>query len=280
MRHRGQKALPRLANPLQSRHNVMPSTPRVGIACQRATERVIIADALRQAGCEPVLLVDACFVATGLTGQPPVLVVADVGLLTPHFIQAMRRGDPNRPILAIGDEDDPNETALARKGISFHVRPLSEAALLLAVSLAQAESRTMRRSERTTVPRLATTIEGAPAVLLDVSNEGLRLEVDASRGSKLSPQFVVQVPLLKMAIPVQRVWVRASSDGGAGTVQCGATLLASDERTLMAWQRLADPSVGRMAAARPAPAKVPANGLFGRVTSAISGAALPWRRPS
>ena len=258
----------------------MPSTPRVGIACQRPTERAVFVDVLKSAGCEPVLLVDACFVASALTGQPPVLVVADVSLLTPQFIQAMRKGDPNRPILAIGDEGDPNETVLARKGISFHVRPMTEAALLLAVSLAQAESRTMRRSDRTTVPRLATTIEGAPAVLLDVSNEGLRLEVDAAGGSKLSPQFVVQVPLLKMGVPVQRVWVRAAPNGQSRKVECGATLLARDERTLMAWQRLADPAVGRMAAARPTPAKVTADGLFGRMTSAISGAALPWRRPS
>lgn len=258
----------------------MPSTPRVGIACPHAAERAVIADFLTSAGCEPVLLVDACFVATSLTGQPPVLVVADVSLLTPHFIQAMRKGDANRPILAIGDEGDPNEKALARRGITFHVRPLTEAALVLAATLAQAESRTLRRSERTNVPRLATTIEGAPAVLLDVSSEGLRLEVDASGGSKLSPQFVVHVPLLKMGVPVQRVWVKAVPTGATRKVQCGATLLACDERTLMAWQRLADPAVGRMVAPRSAPAKVPADGIFGRMSSAISSAALPWRRPS
>src|SRR5689334_9429857 len=118
----------------------MPSSVRVGVACSRSVERAAIADWLRDAEIEPVLLVDACFVASELTGQPPVLVVADASLLTPHFLQAMRKGDPNRPIIAIGDEGDPNEKALTRRGISFHVRPLTEQALLLAVSLAQAES--------------------------------------------------------------------------------------------------------------------------------------------
>ena len=262
----------------------MPSSPRVAIACARPAERAAIADWLRSAGFEPVILVDACFVASELSGQPPVLVVSDASLLTPHFIQAMRKGDPNRPILAIGDDGDPNEQALARKDITFHVRPLSEPALLLAVSLAQAESRTSRRSERKMLPRLATSIEGAPAVLLDVSNEGLRLEVDAAGGTRLSPQFVVQVPLLKMGVPVQRVWVKSAAAGPVRKVQCGATLLATDERTLRAWQRLADPAAGRIVAPKPTAAKVGADGIFDRMSSMFSNtpivgslAHLPWR---
>ncbi len=265
----------------------MPSSPRVGLACPRPSERATIADWLRSVGVEPVVLVDACFVATGLSGQPPVLVVADASLLTPHFIQAMRRGDPNRPILAIGDDGDPNEEALARKGVSFHVRPLSEAALVLAVSLAQAESRTARRSARKTVPRLATTIEGTPAVLLDVSREGLRLEVDAAGGARLSPQFVVHVPLLKAGVPVQRVWVKSAAGGSTRKVQCGATLLATDDRTTQAWHRLTDPGGGHIVAPRPAAAKVSSDGLFGRVSSLLSHAPLvgslgqrSWRQRS
>lgn len=262
----------------------MPSSPRVGVACPSPVERAAIADWLRSAGFEPVVLVDACFVASDFTGQPPVLVVADESLLTPHFVQAMRKGDPNRPILAIGTADDPAKAALVRKGVTFHTRPLSEPALLLAVSLAQAESRTARRSERKMVPRLATTIEGTPAVLLDVSNEGLRLEVDAGGGARLSPQFVVQVPMLKMSVPVQRVWVKSASAGSGRKVQCGATLLASDERTLLAWQRLADPAAGRFVMPRATPARVNADGLFDRMSSLLSNtpivgalAQLPWR---
>jgi len=261
----------------------MSSSPRVGVACPRSVERAAIADWLRAAGFEPVILVDACFVASELTGQPPVLIVSDASLLTPHFIQAMRKGDPNRPIVALGDEGDPNEQLLARKGIEFHVRPLGEAALLLAVSLAQAESRSLRRSERKMVPRLATTIEGAPAVLLDVSTQGLRLAVAAKGGVKLSPQFVVPVALLKMGVPVQRVWVKSAAAGPVRKVQCGASLLATDERTLRAWQRLADPAAGRIVAPRPAAAKVGADGIFDRMSSMLSNApivgslGLPWR---
>jgi len=277
----------RLADRLQSRRLVMPSSPRVAVACPRTGERAAIADWLRAAGVEPVLLVDACFVTTEFTGQPPVLVVADAALLTPSFLGAMRRGDPNRPIVAVGDTDEANEAALARRGITVYRRPLTEAALHLAVSLAQAESRTARRSPRKSVQRLATSIEGVPAVLLDVSNEGMRIEVDAARGARLSPQFVVQVPALRAGVPVQRVWVRAGGPGGAGgarTVQCGASLLATDDRTRAAWERLADPASGPVMAPRPVAAKVQQDGLFGRVSTMFSNAPvvgalaqLPWR---
>lgn len=264
----------------------MPSSPRVGVACPRPGERAAICDWLRSAGFEPVLLVDACFVSTDVGGRPLLLVVADASVLTAAFLAGLRKGDPNRPVLAVGDAGDPNEAMLARKDVSFHIRPLDEKALILAVSLANAEGRSLRRSERRIVPRLATTIEGEAAVLIDVSNEGLRLELGSNAGARrLSPQFVVHVPMLKVGVPVQRVWVKSATTPSGPKVQCGASLLASDERTLRAWQRLADPTTGRLIAQPKAtPAKVGHDGLFGRMSSMISNtpivgslAQLPWR---
>jgi hypothetical protein len=110
-----------------------------------------------------------------------------------------------------------------------------------------------------------------------VSNEGLRLEVATpSAARRLAPQFVVHVPVLRMGVPVQRVWVKSAPSGPNRTVQCGASLLATDERTIMAWKRLADPAGGPLfAPPRPAAAKVVAqSGLFGRVGAALASAPL------
>lgn len=234
------------------------------MALPRQGERAAICDWLRGAGFEPVVLVDACFVQTEVTGAPPVLVVADATLLGPQFITGLRKGDPNRPILAIGEADDSRSAQIARKNITFHLRPIDEASLILTVSLAQAEGhRLARRSERRSV-RVPTSIEGTAAMLLDVSNEGLRLEVDADQGAKLSPQFVVQVPVFRLAVPVQRVWVK-SAGTGPRKVQCGGTLLANDERTLRVWQHLTDPASPRVFTERAAPAKVEAESFFGRI---------------
>lgn len=266
----------------------MSTSPRVGVACPRPGERAAVSDWLRSVNLEPVVLVDACFVNTEVGGRPLDCVVADASLLTPHFLAALRRGDPNRPIIAIGEVGDPNEEALTRKNVAVHRRPIAERDLLLAVSLSVAEGRPFRRSPRRIVPRLATTIEGEPAVLIDVSHEGLRLELASTKAAKLSPQFVVHVPALKMGVPVQRVWLRASGEPGqTSRLQCGASLLAKDERTLRAWQRLSDPAAGRLVAPKAAPARVSADGFLGRVGQFIADAPivgslayLPWRARS
>ena len=263
----------------------MPTSPRVGVACPRPGERAAVCDWLRGADIEPVVMVDACFVNTEVGGRPLDCVVVDASLLTPQFLTALRKGDPHTVIVALGDSDDPGAPALTRKGVSFHARPIDEKALLLAVSLAVAEGRPLRRSPRRIVPRLESSIDGEPAVLLDVSHEGLRLEMAAGRASKLLPQFVVQVPVLKMGVPVQRVWLRGASEPGqTSRLQCGATLLTSDERTLRLWQRLSDPAAGRLPSPTATPARVSTDRFLDRVGHMLSGAPLvgslaqlPWR---
>ena len=122
-------------------------------------------------------------------------------------------------------------------------------------------------------------------MLIDVSNEGLRLELASAKAAKLSPQFVVHVPTLKMDVPVQRVWLRAGGGPGqTARLQCGASLLAKDDRTLRAWQRLSAPAGGRLPAPKATPAQVSAGGFLGRVGQLIAEAPivgslahLPWR---
>lgn len=255
---------------------VMPTPPRVALACRRPRERAAIAEWLRSAGFEPVVLGDGSFASGSGGGRLPVAVVADVGLLTPAFIASARDGDLRRPILAIGDPGDPNEARLARRHIRLHARPLDQQVLILAASLAHAENQLVRRSERREVPRVPISIEGVPAVLLDVSNEGLRLEIDVTGGAKLLPEFVVDVPLLKMAVPVKRVWVR-SAPAGSRRVQCGGSLLAFDERTRRVWQRLAHPGTR---IAPPPPEPMSDIGLLDRVTTMLEHTSLPlpWRK--
>ena len=263
----------------------MSTTPRVGVACPRSSERAAVSDWLHSANIEPVVLLDACFVNTDVGGRPLDCVVADAALLTPHFLSALRRGDPHKAVVAIGEAGDPAEAELVRKGVSFYARPVGEKDLMLTVSLAVAEGRPFRRSARRIVPRLASTIEGEAAVLLDVSHEGLRLEMSAARGSKLSPQFVVHVPVLKVGVPVQRVWLKAGPNPGqAARLQCGATLLAADDRTLRLWLRLSDPGAGRLATPKAEPARVSSDRFLGRVGQMLADnpimgslAHLSWR---
>lgn len=258
------------------------------MACPVSGERAAFADWLRSAGIEPVLLVDACLVSAEVSGLRLTAVVADAALLTKDYIAGLRRVDALLPIVAVGDAGDPAERLLTKRGLSFYPRPLDQATFLLAASLAVAEGRPARRSLRRLVPRLPSRIEGASAFILDVSTEGVRVEISADAGAKLGPHFQVQVPYSAVGVTVRRVWVRADAAGDGRRVQCGASLIASDSRAQDAWQQMlanAPDGAGTftVAAVRPAPAKVAPERLLGRVAQMVADAplvgslALPWR---
>jgi hypothetical protein len=270
----------------------MSTSPRVGVACAAAGERAAFADWLRAAAVEPVLLVDACLVSSDVAGLRLNAVVADAGLLTRDYIGALRRVDARLPIMAVGDAGDPAEAMLGRRSVSFYPRPLDQPTFMLAVSLVMAEARPARRSLRRLVPRLPSHIDGAPAFLLDVSNEGLRVEIGGDAGAKLGPHFQVQVPIFNVGVNVRRVWVSEAASA-RGRVQCGASLTSIDPRSQDAWQRMLEnaPQAATGAGAgappgrrRPEPAKVEPERFLGRVAQLVaeaplvgSLAQLPWR---
>jgi hypothetical protein len=266
----------------------MSSSPRVGVACPASGERAAFCDWLRDAAIEPVLLVDACMVSSDAAGLRLSAVVADAAILSREFIAALRRDDGRMPIVAVADAGDPVEATLAKRGVSVYTRPLDRDTFLLAASLAIAEGRPARRSLRRLVPRLPSRIDGAPAFLLDLSTEGLRVEVARDAGAKLGPLFQLQVPIFNVGVNVRRVWVRSETEEGQPRVQCGASLIESDSRALEAWRRMLDNAPGASSPAarppRPAAAKVTPDRLFGRVAQMVADAPLvgpltqlPWR---
>lgn len=263
------------------------TSPRIGVACLHPSERAAFADWMRAADLEPVLLVEACLVNANVAGKGLECVIADAALLRREYLAELRRTDPRLPIIAVGEVGDPSQADLERREVRFVARPLDQRALLLAVSLAMAEGRPSRRSLRRVVPRLPSKIDGANAILLDVSGEGLRVEVQSEQGARLAPMFHVQVPMFKVGVTVRRIWVAGSP--GQGKVQCGASLLEADERAIRTWRALID-HVGSPTAAhqfRPQPAKVEHDRFLGRLgqflaDAPVLGSALSWRpgRPS
>ena len=267
------------------------------MACPVSGERAAFSDWLRDVSIEPVLLVDACLVSSDVAGLRLTAVVADAALLTREYIAALRRVDGRLPIVAVGEPGDPNERLLVKRGVSFYPRPLDQATFMLAASLAIGEGRPARRSLRRLVPRLPSRIDGASAFLLDVSSEGVRVEISGEAGAKLGPQFQVQVPFSSVGVTVRRIWVRAETSAGQRRVQCGASLVSSDPRSMDAWQQMlqnapegaeshARSAPARPAPGRPAPAKVAPDRLFGRVAQMMADAPLvgslplPWRTRS
>jgi hypothetical protein len=120
-------------------------------------------------------------------------------------------------------------------------RPLERVMLICTVSMAIMDGRPTRRSERKLVNRFAALVNGMPSHIIDVSNEGLRLEVPRGRRLGLPPYFNVQVPLIGVAVTVQRMWARPwPGPGHTQVTLCGGALAANRASTVGAWRALVE----------------------------------------
>ena len=101
----------------------------------------------------------------------------------------------------------------------------------------------MRRSPRKLVPRFPALVDGVASRVLDVSHEGVRLEVAERRDSALPPSFMLRVPLFSVAVIVQRIWV-STTIGTSSQLWCGGTLARNPLRSTNSWRTLVDMTPG------------------------------------
>jgi hypothetical protein len=121
----------------------------------------------------------------------------------------------------------------------FLPRPIERASLVCTVAMAVMESRPVRRSLRKRVNRFDAVVEGVPSHIIDVSNEGLRLEIPRGRKSAPPPPFFnVRVPILGVALIVRRMWT--SSSPAPEAAWCGSQLSRNPRRVEEAWAAFVD----------------------------------------
>lgn len=120
-------------------------------------------------------------------------------------------------------------------------------------------------AERRATPRVQSHVgadaAGVPATILDISLDGIRLDVADAEAEVLGPRFRLQVPSLGIDVELQRAWVRRVLGDRA---ECGARLVSPDPSQEMAWQRLLELSSATLAGSghgdgqpRPVPAELP-----------------------
>lgn len=223
---------------------VMSARSRIVIASPHAAERETLAAWLSSEGFEPVRAASAPAAIDALYAQPFDAFVGDYGFAFTNEVHAAARGracNPQTPIIVIGDADRALQARAENRGASYLVRPVDRTAFMCIVSMALTDDRPVRRSVRRAVNRFEATADGTPCHLLDVSNEGLRLELPRSRRSLL-PYFNVRVPMIGTTMIVQRVWLTAVRVAGTASdaICCGAALVNNNARTERAWRLFVD----------------------------------------
>lgn len=213
----------------------------VGVALTNQDESRAISAWLAAAEMEVETLVEACKVESNLSGRGVGCLVADGALLASGYLTSVRRHDARVPVVAVVDAGAQHDSALARAGVSVVTRPLDQAALVLAVSLAHGEGRQARRHVRKRSPRVPSRAGGAPATIVDISSDGVRLELPRAYAAHLGPQFRLEVPMVALDVVLQRAWVASAS---ADSVQCGAKLVNPNQSQTLAWERIMELTSG------------------------------------
>lgn len=179
---------------------------RIGVACPIPAERAAFLEWLSAAGYDPVPMLDLDSMARELSARPVEALIADADLVpTVDLPRVVRLLGGNRPLILVGSPGSARE--VVPRDATWVERPVTEGTFLLLVALALAEGRPTRRSPRKFVRQLHSTIDGVDAKVMDVSAEGVRLEVSAAQRAALPPYFTLRVPGFGVVAKVKRVWV-------------------------------------------------------------------------
>jgi CheY-like chemotaxis protein len=215
----------------------MSARPRIVVASPDKTEVALLSEWLTGEGLEPVPLRSLPAAIQELQSRRCDVLIADAKFAADGRLRAAVRTTNQRAQLVLlkGPDDQPTDT---RDTVCLS-RPVDQAMLLCHVAMAIAEGRPPRQSARKRVMPLEAIAAGMPAQLIDVSNEGLRLELPNGRRSALPPSFTMRVPLLGITLTVQRVWMN-SAPGAGGVAWCGGALHHTPPQARQKWRAFVD----------------------------------------
>jgi hypothetical protein len=206
---------------------------RIGVACPIPGERAAFLEWLTLAGYEPKPMLSLDKIGREVTSNPMEALIADVSLVSAAELpRIVRTLGPNRPLVLVGAPEDAIEEV--PKDATWIDRPVTRDIFLLSVALALAEGRPARRSPRRLVPRLMSSIDGVSSQVVDVSAEGVRLEIKGSSPAVLPPYFTLRVPGFGVAAKVKRVWVAMPAQG---SMWCGGIIERQPEKQTMLWNK-------------------------------------------
>lgn len=204
-------------------------------------ERTQLASWLSGEGFEVSAAVDFDSAKRALEIAAPDVLVADVKLGAYNglhlAIWASGRGLATKVVL-IGEPDLVLQREAMRTRAVYLTPPLDGTQFLAAVDTLLASFFPARRSPRKRVA-LDATVNGVGVSVVDLSYEGLRLEVPDAEGVSLPAFLTVQLSDYDLSIRVKRVWL-GRPPHPRGALWCGVALPPEDGSSANAWRFVVD----------------------------------------
>lgn len=222
----------------------MSFRPRIAIASPSLAETRALADWLTEEGFEPIKISRSARVAEELAHCALDLLVVDAASAV-AAVNAVRASRPHLPIVVLGESNAEAESHAQTRGAVYLTWPVDRALFLCTISMAIAETLRARRSVRTPT-HLSVVVRGVPSQIVDVSREGMRIEMP-KRLAVPAPLFEVVVPMLGTKIRVRRLWSANVAQSRHGAVWYGGELSNNSNRVELAWLTLVDALSGSRA---------------------------------
>ena len=219
----------------------MPFRQQVIVATPTADEREMLSAWLDAEGFEPLSKPTSKSASDAIASQPFDLAILDASFVLDGGVRAFGLARVREtPVIVLGDAGDGSACAPFGAQIMFLERPIDRTTFICMVTMALMEARADRRSPRRTIQPFEATVNGVTSYIIDVSREGVRLEMPKER-RMVTPQFALRVPLIGVGVSVQRVWVRTPRpEENVGVMWCGGQLGRNTELADQAWRRFID----------------------------------------
>jgi hypothetical protein len=222
--------------------------PRVIVALPDRTEGSLVANWLSENQFEPVQCPTPEAAASEIQARAFDLLIADaIWALSAPLKSIDRVRNSPAPTILIADATAPPSAAANGQAMCL-TRPIDLAVLSCFISMALMDGKPVRRSPRKTVQRFDALVNDVSATIVDVSAEGLRVEVPRVP----PPFFAVRIPLVGVAIIAKRMWTM-SPPKHTSPMWCGCALSNNRPSSEEAWRAFVDtvPVIGSATAPSP-----------------------------
>jgi hypothetical protein len=222
----------------------MAGRPRIIVATPDPTECEVLAGWLAAEGFEPIKRTTLASAADAVQTENFDLFIADFTFAFRYRLHAVSRRrirDLKTPTVVIGELDVAGRAHAGDRQAMYLSRPVERAALMCLVSMAILDSRPVRRSPRKIIQALGALVNGAPSQIIDLSPEGIRLEIPRDGRPSPPPTFSVRVPIVGVTLTVQRMWARTRPGSALpGALLCGGSVSMDQPGSEEAWRAFVD----------------------------------------
>jgi hypothetical protein len=204
----------------------------------------VLAGWLAADGFEPVKKTTLASAADAVQTENFDLFIADFTFAFRYRLHAVSRRrvrDLKTPTVVIGELDVAGRARAEDRRAMYLSRPVERAALMCLVSMAILDGRPVRRSPRKVIQALGALVNGAPSQIIDLSPEGIRLEIPRDGRPAPPPFFSVIVPIVGVTLTVQRMWARThQGHAPRGALLCGGSVSLDKPGSEDAWRAFVD----------------------------------------